>query len=125
MLKVGGESFSVGDEITCVYSVTCPDSFINFQATLNYDSSVLKATGAKMQGDASSGSVVNYKLDGKVKFNGINLAGYDYNLRGHRLRLDLSRNQLGNRDRREKQSYGRQRRHQEQLQDFRELGIIQ
>ena len=78
VLKVGGESFSVGDEITCVYSVTCPDSFINFQATLNYDSSVLKATGAKMQGDASSGSVVNYKLDGKVKFNGINLAGYDY-----------------------------------------------
>lgn len=78
VLKVGGESFSVGDEITCVYSVTCPDCFINYQATLNYDSSVLKATGAKMQGEASSGSVVNYKLDGKVKFNGISLAGYDY-----------------------------------------------
>ena len=78
VLKVGGESFNVGDEITCVYEVTCPDSFINFQATLNYDGSMLKATGAKMQGDASSGSVINYKLDNKVKFNGINLSGYDY-----------------------------------------------
>ena len=78
VLKVGGESFNVGDEITCTYYVTCPDSFINFQATLNYDGSVLKATGAKMQGDASTGSVINYKLDSKVKFNGISLSGYDY-----------------------------------------------
>ena len=78
VLKVGGESFNVGDEITCVYELTSPDYFINFQATLNYDGSVLKATGAKMQGDASTGSVVNYKLDSKVKFNGINLNGYDY-----------------------------------------------
>ena len=77
-LKVGGESFSVGDTITCTYYVTSPDCFVNYQATLNYDSSVLKATNAKMQGDASSGSVVNYKLDGKVKFNGVNLSTYDF-----------------------------------------------
>ena len=77
-LKVGGDSFSVGDTITCTYYVTSPDCFVNYQATLNYDSSVLKATNAKMQGDASSGSVVNYKLDGKVKFNGVNLSTYDF-----------------------------------------------
>lgn len=77
-LKLGGKTFNVGDTVTCTYSLTCPDNFINYQATLNYDSSVLQATGAKMQGDASSGSVVNYKLDGKVKFNGIFLGGYDY-----------------------------------------------
>ena len=52
--------------------------FINFQATLNYDSSKLKATNAKMQGEAAGGAVVNHKLDGKVKFNGIKLGGYDY-----------------------------------------------
>ena len=78
VLKVGGKSFSVGDTIICTYSVTCPNAFINYQATLNYDNSKLKATGAKMQGDASTGGVVNYKLDSKVKFNGINLNGYDF-----------------------------------------------
>ena len=31
-----------------------------------------------MQGEAAGGAVVNHKLDGKVKFNGIKLGGYDY-----------------------------------------------
>lgn len=77
-LKIGNQSFNVGDTVTCTYNLTCPKDFINFQATLNYDSSKLKATNAKMQGEAAGGAVVNYKLDGKVKFNGIKLGGYDY-----------------------------------------------
>ena len=77
-LTIGNQSFNVGDTVTCTYSLTCPKDFINFQATLNYDSSKLKATNAKMQGEAAGGAVVNYKLDGMVKFNGIKLGGYDY-----------------------------------------------
>lgn len=77
-LKIGNQYFNVGDTVTCTYSLTCPKDFINFQATLNYDSSKLKATNAKMQGEAAGGAVVNHKLDGKVKFNGIKLGGYDY-----------------------------------------------
>ena len=53
-LKLGGKECEVGDTVICTYYVTCPTKFINFQATLNYD------------------------LDGKVKFNGIKLNGYNY-----------------------------------------------
>lgn len=77
-VKLGGKTYSVGDTVTCVYKVESPDAFINYQCTLYYDSDLLKVTNAKTAGDAKSGSVVNYNLDGKVKFNGINLTGYDY-----------------------------------------------
>ena len=77
-LSLGGKSFEIGDEVVCTYYVTCPSKFINFQGTLNYDSNLLKAIDAEIVGTASAGSVINYDLDGKVKFNGIKLNGYNY-----------------------------------------------
>ena len=77
-LKIGDMSCEIGDTVICTYYVTCPTKFINFQATLNYDSSLLNVEEAEVSGPASSGSVINYDLDGKVKFNGIKLNGYNY-----------------------------------------------
>ncbi len=77
-LKLGGKECEIGDTVICTYYVTCPTKFINFQATLNYDSDKLNVEDAELSGSASSGSVINYDLDGKVKFNGIKLNGYNY-----------------------------------------------
>ena len=77
-LKLGGKECEVGDTVICTYYVTCPTKFINFQATLNYDSDKVNVEDAELSGSASSGSVINYDLDGKVKFNGIKLNGYNY-----------------------------------------------
>ena len=77
-LKLGGKECEIGDTVVCTYYVTCPTKFINFQATLNYDSDKLNVEDAEVSGPASSGSVINYDLDGKVKFNGIKLNGYNY-----------------------------------------------
>ena len=77
-LKLGGKECEVGDTVICTYYVTCPTKFINFQATLNYDSDKLNVEDAELSGSASGGSVINYDLDGKVKFNGIKLNGYNY-----------------------------------------------
>ena len=77
-LKLGGKECEIGDTVICSYYVTCPTKFINFQATLNYDSDKLNVEDAELSGSASSGSVINYDLDGKVKFNGIKLNGYNY-----------------------------------------------
>ena len=77
-LKLGGKECEIGDTVICTYYVTCPTKFINFQATLNYDSDKVNVEDAELSGSASSGSVINYDLDGKVKFNGIKLNGYNY-----------------------------------------------
>ena len=77
-LKLGGKECEIGDTVICTYYVTCPTKFINFQATLKYDSDKLNVEDAELSGSASSGSVINYDLDGKVKFNGIKLNGYNY-----------------------------------------------
>ena len=52
----------------------------NFQAYINYDGKYLKPTNAYLDGPAKSGSVINYELYDKqqIKFNGINLNGYNY-----------------------------------------------
>lgn len=77
-LTIGKKSYSVGDTVTCTYSVTTPDYFINYQGYVEYDNTLLKATGAKLMGKASSGGIVNYKRSGRVLFNGSRLNGYDY-----------------------------------------------
>lgn len=77
-LSVGGKSYKVGDTFTCTYTLTCKKLMSNFQAQVNYDGKRLKATNAYMDGPAKSGSVINYDLDSKIKFNGINLNGYNY-----------------------------------------------
>ena len=52
----------------------------NFQAYIDYDGKYLKPTNAYLDGPAKSGSVINYELydKQKIKFNGINLNGYNY-----------------------------------------------
>ena len=57
----------------------------NFQAYINYDGKYLKPTNAYLDGPAKSGSVINYELYDKqqIKFNGINLNGYNYTKGGN------------------------------------------
>lgn len=77
-LSLGGKTFKVGDKVTCTYTLTSKKLMSNFQALINYDGKCLKATNAYLDGPAKSGSVINYELDSQIKFNGINLNGYNY-----------------------------------------------
>lgn len=79
-LSVGGKTYNVGDKVTCTYTLTCKKLLSNFQAMVKYDNKYLKPTNAYLDGPAKAGSVINYELyeKGLVKFNGINLNGYNY-----------------------------------------------
>ena len=79
-LSIGGKSYNVGDTVTCTYTLTCKKLMANFQAYIDYDGKFLKPTNAYLDGPAKSGSVINYELYDKqqIKFNGINLNGYNY-----------------------------------------------
>ena len=79
-LSIGGKSYKVGDTVTCTYTLTCKKLMANFQAYIDYDGKFLKPTNAYLDGPAKSGSVINYELydKQKIKFNGINLNGYNY-----------------------------------------------
>ena len=78
-LSIGGKSFSVGDTITCVYDLSAPEKLENYQANILDDSKYLEATDAVLEGSAASGSIINYKLDGEIKFNGsYPFKGYNY-----------------------------------------------
>lgn len=77
-LSLGGKTYNVGDKVTCTYTLTSKKLMSNFQALINYDGKCLKATNAYLDGPAKSGSVINYELDSQIKFNGINLNGYNY-----------------------------------------------
>lgn len=79
-LSIGGKSYNVGDTVTCTYTLTCKKLMANFQAYIDYDGKFLKPTNAYLDGPAKSGSVINYELydKQKIKFNGINLNGYNY-----------------------------------------------
>ena len=79
-LSIGGKSYKVGKTVTCTYTLTCKKLMANFQAYIDYDGKYLKPTNAYLDGPAKSGSVINYELydKQKIKFNGINLNGYNY-----------------------------------------------
>lgn len=79
-LSVGGKTYNVGDKVTCTYTLTCKKLLSNFQAMVKYDNKYLKPTNAYLDGPAKAGSVINYELyeKGLIKFNGINLNGYNY-----------------------------------------------
>lgn len=78
-LSIDGNKFSVGDTVTCVYKLTTPENLENFQAYIKYDTKYLKVKKAVTSGPAESGSVMNYNLDGQIKFNGVNISsGYNY-----------------------------------------------
>lgn len=74
-----GQKFAVGDTVTCVYKLYAPETLQNYQAYISYDTKYLSVRSAKLDGPAKSGGLLNYKLDGKIKFNGSNISsGYDY-----------------------------------------------
>ena len=67
-----------------MYDLTAPEKLENYQANILYDSKYLEATDAVLEGSAASGSIINYKLDGEIKFNGsYPFKGYDYTKGGN------------------------------------------
>ena len=77
--SLDGHKFAVGDTVTCVYKLYAPEALQNYQAYISYDTKYLSVKSAKLDGPAKSGGLLNYKLDGKIKFNGSNISsGYDY-----------------------------------------------
>ena len=78
-LSLDGEKYSKGSTVTCVYKLTTPEALENYQATIKYDSKYLKVKSARLSEKARGGSVLNFKLDGEIKFNGSNISsGYEY-----------------------------------------------
>ena len=74
-----GNKFAVGDTVTCVYKLYSPEVLENYQGYISYDTKYLSVKSAKLDGPAKSSGLLNYKLNGKIKFNGSNIAtGYDY-----------------------------------------------
>lgn len=79
VLTLDGNKYSVGSTVTCVYKLKSPEALENFQATIKYDSKYLKVKSAKLSEIARGGSVINFKLDGEIKFNGSNIStGYEF-----------------------------------------------
>lgn len=88
---VDGNKYKVGDVIVCTYRLNVPTKLENYEASIKYNSNCLKATKAEMLGSAKTGSLINYKLDGRIKFNGVNIgSGYDYTNGGDFLRVTYS-----------------------------------
>lgn len=74
-----GNKFAVGDTVTCVYKLYAPEVLENYQGYISYDTKYLSVKSAKLDGPAKSGGLLNYNLNGKIKFNGSNIStGYDY-----------------------------------------------
>ena len=77
--NLDGNKFAVGDTVTCVYKLTSPEKLENYQAEISYDTKYLSVKSAYLDGSADSGGLLNYNLNGKIKFNGSNISkGYNY-----------------------------------------------
>lgn len=82
-LSIDGKKFSKGSTVTCVYKLKSPEALENYQATIKYDSKYLKVKSAKLSEGARGGAILNFKLDGEIKFNGSNISsGYEYEKEG-------------------------------------------
>lgn len=77
---VDGTDYYVGDTVTSVYSLTSPETLVNFQAYITYSNKYLKVTSAELKNSATSSSIINYaNLENEICFNGSNITkGYDY-----------------------------------------------
>lgn len=74
-----GHKYAVGDTVTCVYKLTSPEKLENYQAEISYNTKYLSVKSAYLDGPADSGGLLNYNLNGKIKFNGSNISkGYNY-----------------------------------------------
>ena len=80
-LILDGNKYQIGDTVTCVYTLSAPEKLLNFQGEITYDSSKIKCVRAWLDGSAAYGGLLNYNhdLDGKIKFNGVNISGFNYN----------------------------------------------
>ena len=62
-----------------MYKLTSPEKLENYQAEISYDTKYLSVKSAYLDGSADSGGLLNYNLNGKIKFNGSNISkGYNY-----------------------------------------------
>lgn len=74
-----GHKYAVGDTVTCIYKLTSPEKLENYQAEISYNTKYLSVKSAYLDGPADSGGLLNYNLNGKIKFNGSNISkGYNY-----------------------------------------------
>lgn len=82
-LTIGGKSYKVGEKIRCTYYLMVPNTMLNFQGRIVYDTKMLKKTNAYLIAPASYNALLNPDLDGRVVFNGSNLSGYDFTSPGY------------------------------------------
>ncbi len=81
-LTIGDKHYNVGDKVVCTYFLEVPETMLNFQGDVEYDSSMLKETSFTLVSPADYGAVMNEK-EGKILFNGSMLNGYDFTSPGY------------------------------------------
>ena len=91
-VNVDGKAYTcyIGDTINYVFYLKTPEALEDFQATTNYDSSMLELidTSAKEMFPVA-GDIVIYNTDilNSIKFNAVNLNGMDFSSGGHLISL--------------------------------------
>ena len=82
-LTIGGKEYKVGDKVICTYFLEVPQTMLNFQGELSFDSSMLKKTNSYLVAPATYSSIINNNLNDRVVFNGSDLSGYDFSSPGY------------------------------------------
>ena len=82
-LTIGGKEYKVGDKVVCTYFLEVPQTMLNFQGELSFDSSMLKKTNSYLVAPATYSSIINNNLNDRVVFNGSDLSGYDFSSPGY------------------------------------------
>ena len=82
-LTIGGKTYNVGDTVTCTYFLEAPETLVNFQGRIDFDSDLLSVSSAKLIEPASYGAMINSKLSDHISFNGSDLSGYDFTSPGY------------------------------------------
>ena len=81
-LTIGDKHYNVGDKVVCTFFLEVPETMLNYQGKVEYDSSMLKETSFTLVSPADFGAVLNEK-EGKILFNGSMLSGYDFTAPGY------------------------------------------
>ena len=81
-LTIGDKHYNVGDKVVCTFFLEVPNTMLNYQGKVEYDSSMLKETSFTLVSPADYGAVLNEK-EGKILFNGSMLSGYDFTAPGY------------------------------------------
>lgn len=91
-VNVDGKAYTayIGDTVNYVFYLKTPEALEDFQATTNYDSSMLelvKTSTAEMFPIAGEGVVCNTDMPNTIKFNAVNLSGMDFRGGGNLISL--------------------------------------